>query len=327
PAALPQSKYSPPRQERRAHERLCWLTGNGAWVPSRIVLSTGETERLRWNLGGFRKKSERRVQADANGPGAERSDLVATDRERRSERETVAFFIGEIGEAHSDAHCLVADAYREPGIEIVTLSFAKLRPHSQARAADIVRPACRGEFEVPAERAAVIDAYAAGKLGDVRHFGDVLEQPGRQVFKAAREVRDVEQRKDPFEQQGRGLVDAAVIIGQPGIDTQCGAQRYAAGERRGPDPAIANIGGAGKAVAVDEVGLDVPPARISNARRHVERTATAMSAPSADLEGCGPVVTELRNEVPGDRQPTRTETLLITHIERRIRSQVRRQRS
>src|SRR5690606_26354695 len=82
------------------------------------------------------KNSERGVEPDTERAGAERRDLIATDGERRAQREAVAHFIGKVGQTHRDTEIVATDARRQPGVEIVALRLAELGSDTKARTAD-----------------------------------------------------------------------------------------------------------------------------------------------------------------------------------------------
>src|SRR5690606_36981380 len=107
------------------------------------------------------KNSERGVEPDTERAGAERRDLIATDGERRAQREAVAHFIGKVGQTHRDTEIVATDARRQPGVEIVALRLAELGSDTKARTADIVGPALDRQLHVCPHGASVIETDAS----------------------------------------------------------------------------------------------------------------------------------------------------------------------
>src|SRR5690606_1860480 len=150
--------------------------------------------------------------------------------------------------------------------------------------------------------------------GDIRDLSDVFEQLRRQILQTSRKTRNIECQCNAFEKERRRLVDAAVVVSEARIEPEVGRDGDTRGERGRPYPSIADIGGARKTGAVDEVRLDVSPSRVCDVGGQVEGAAARPAMPAADLECGDPVIPVTGNEIAGDRQATWPEPFLIAQV-------------
>src|SRR5690606_35895421 len=148
----------------------------------------------------------------------ERGDLVAADRERRAERETVPFDAGDVGHAERQADVRPPDAHRQAAVETIALQLTQLGSDPEPRPADVAGPALRGQLEAFRDRPRVIEPDAAGETGDVRNLGDAAQEC---------QLR---------------FVDLALVPGEPAVEAQVERGLHAREERCRPDASVAYVG-------------------------------------------------------------------------------------
>src|SRR5688572_12785909 len=129
--------------------------------PSRIGVDQRDGAAAPQPWRGGRKYSEGGVDPDANGARPQRRHLLAAGRERRPQREAVAFCIGQVRESERQPEIVAADAHRQPGVEVVALRLAQLGTDPEPRLADVAGPGLADELEVRADRLPIVEPDAA----------------------------------------------------------------------------------------------------------------------------------------------------------------------
>ncbi len=110
-----------------------------------------------------------------------------------------------------------------------------------------------------------------------------------------------------------GTGEAAVVDDHRSLETQRGDRAPGGARVERPDPAVADIGGDGQPLRVEEVGLDVAPVSIGHRRGEADRIVAGLVIAGAGFHRCHPVALEAADRRVADREPARPEALLVAH--------------